>query len=191
MDDTESIGSRSSPVGWVMTRLSNIAKPKGPLRRQAVFKAFAAIATLCPEAVFPDHLEDMLEPLHRVDLETVNDVERPSLLSGQNNRRRDSSLADGESIPAEAVLARDVLRLLEDKCAAPEVFLRAFAAVKTKAREKKEQRKMEISSEAVRDPQAAAKRRQNRTEQGKQRKKRRVDERRQKRGGVARRRHMD
>ena len=191
-EDSEKSDDNNNPVGWAMKRLSSIAKPKGPLRRQAVFKAFAAFATVCPEVVFPTHLELMLEPLYRVDIETVNDVERPALLSAQQHNRykRRSSEPEGESIPAESVLARDVLRLLEDACEAQEDFLPAYAAVKTRAREKKEQRKLEISSEAVRDPQAAAKRRQKRTEQGKQRKKRRVDERRVKRGGVARRHHV-
>lgn len=177
------------PVGWVMKRLSNVARPRGPIRRQAVFKAFAAFATVCPAVVFPTHLEAMLEPLHRVDIETVNDVERPSL--GQSDRRRRSEPSTGSSLPAEAILARDALRLLEDQCEPPEVFLTALAVVKTRAREKKEARQLEITSEAVRDPKAAAKRRQEKNERGKQRKKRRVDEHRQHRGGVARRRYDD
>ena len=178
-----------NPVGWVMKRLSNIAKPKGPLRRQAIFKAFAAFATVCPTVVFPAHLESMLEPLHRVDVETENDVERAALLSSQKDRRRRKT-GEAEPLPAEAVLARDVLRLLEDQCEFQEDFLTAYAAVKTRAREKKDQRKLEISSEAMRDPRAAAKRRQKQKEHGKQRKRRRVDEQRLKRGGVARRQHV-
>jgi hypothetical protein len=172
-----------NPVGWVLQRLSGMAKPKGQKRRQAVFKAFGAFASVCPEVVFP-HLELMLEPLHRVDTETANDVENPSALSKQyqKNRRKGT---EPEAIPAEATLARDVLRLLEDKCQPPDLFLTTYAAVKTKANEKKENRKIMVQSEAIRDPQAAAKHRQRKNEQEKQRKKRRVEDRRTERGGAA------
>ena len=188
-DNSDTSEDGHNPVGWVMKRLSNIAKLKGPLRRQSVFKAFAAFATVCPDVVFPAHLESMLEPLHRVDVETENDVERAALMSSQQDRRRRKT-GEAEPLPAEAVLARDALRLLEDKCDSQEDFLSAYAAVKTRAREKKDQRKLEIESEAIRDPQAAAKRRQKRNEHGKQRKRRRVDEKRLKRGGVVRRQHV-
>jgi U3 small nucleolar RNA-associated protein 20 len=148
-----------NPVGWVMQRLSSMAKPKGPRRRQAVFKAFAAFTTLCSEVAFR-HMELMIEPLHRVDIETANDVERPSLTLQKNHAKK----ADGESISREATLAREVLQLLEEKCDPPDEFLRAYAVVKNRAREKKESRKILIRAQAIRDPQAAAKRRQEKNE---------------------------
>jgi U3 small nucleolar RNA-associated protein 20 len=180
--NTQESGS-PNPVGWVLQRLSGMAQPKGQKRRQAVFKAFGAFASVCPEVVFP-HLELMLEPLHRVDTETVNDVENPSALSKQyqKNRRKGT---EAEALPADAVLARDVLRLLEDKCQPPDLFLTTYATVKTKANEKKESRKLMTQSEAISDPQAAAKRRQRKNEQEKKRKKRRVEDRRTERGGAA------
>ena len=185
-DDQKTTGN---PVGWVMKRLSSIAKPKGPKRRQAVFKAFAALATNCPKIV-TEHMELMLEPLHRVDLETANDVEKPSLTS--SSRGKPSTNNGEEGIPEEAVMARDVLHLLEEKSDPPDEFLRAYAAVKTRARERKEQRKLLIKSEAVRDPQAAAKRRQQNNEKEKKRRKRRVEDRRRERGATAKRsRHLD
>ncbi|CAB9504964.1 processome component 20 homolog [Seminavis robusta] len=184
-DQGDAPSESQNPVGWVMKRLSGMAKPKGPKRRQAVFKAFGAFATVCPDVVFP-HLELMLEPLHRVDTETANDAENPSVLTKQHQRNRRKG-TEPEAIPAEASLARDVLRVLEDKCDPADIFLTTYAAVKTKAREKKESRKLMIQSEAIRDPQSAAKRRRKKNEREQQRKKRKVEDRRQKhgRGGTA------
>lgn len=188
-DDEEFNEETSNPVGWVMKRISSMARPRGPKRRQSVFKAFGAFATKCPDVVFPQHLEFMIEPLHRVDVETVNDAERPQIVS----QRRRGPAPEGEGIPEEASLARDVLRLLEEKCDSPDAFLRAYATVKTRARERKENRKLELKSEAVRDPAAAAKRRQDKNEKEKKRKKRRVEDRRRERGalGKGRRRYAD
>ena len=76
------------------------------------------------------------------------------------------------------------MRLLEEKCEPSDAFLAAYAAVKTRAREKKESRKLELKSEAVRDPAAAAKRRQDKNEREKKRKKRRVEDRRRERGAL-------
>lgn len=186
-DDVDNDGEEDAyknatkPVAWVMTRLSNIAKPGGTKRRQAVFKAFAALTVHCGHVVFP-YMELMLAPLHRADIEATNSSTKTPSSSFQTGPNSDPS--------AEATLARDVLHLLEEKCEPPEEFVRAYAAVKARAREKKEARKMLEKSEAIRDPQTAAKRRQEKQVKQKNRRKRRVEERRFQRGGQAKRRHL-
>jgi U3 small nucleolar RNA-associated protein 20 len=172
---------RHDPVLWLMTRLSNIAKPKGNKRREAVFKCFAAFIALHPKIVFL-HLELMLEPLHRVSVEASNVLDNPAVAHKPNQV--------SEVISAQASLARDVLQLLEESCGSTEEFLRAYAVVKTRARDKKDQRKTAEKAEAVRDPQAATKRKTLKHDQDKKRHKRRVEEKRRGRGAVAKRRNM-
>ena len=161
------------PALWVFTRLSNIARPKGTKRRQAVFKCFAAFASFCGDWVF-DYLELLLEPLHRTESETRNELELPSLIY--------KARPTNDTVSEEAKLAKDVLHLLEELCENQEGFLKAYAAVKTRAREKKEKRKLESRTEAVVDPQNAAKQRIQKQEREKKRRKRRVEERRMGRG---------
>lgn len=163
------------PVLWVITRLSNIARPKGTKRRQAVFKCFAAFASYCGNIIF-DYLDLMLEPLHRTESETRNELEAP-LLFGRARPANDS-------VSQEAQLAKDVLHLLEETCGDEhhEDFMKAYAAVKMRAREKKEKRRLESKTEAVLDPQNAAKERILKQDREKKRRKRRVEESRMGRG---------
>jgi len=159
------------PVRWLMTRLSNIAKARGSRRREAIFKCFAAFASSCDPAIIIPHLELMLEPLNRTLVEISSKVE-------QSQRRRANNGAD------EAELPKEVMQLLEDQCGT-EPFLGALAAVKSKAREKREKRKQEVAAEAVHDPAAAAQRKIRKQAHEKNRRKRRVEESRAMRGGYA------
>lgn len=163
------------PVNWLMRRLSQIAKPKGTKRRLAIFKCFAAFASLHNEIVAP-YMELILEPLYRANLEASNELENPSVSHKQH--------AGSIEVTTEASLARDVLQLVEESCDSPEDFLKAYAAVKTRARDKKERRKAEEKAEAVNDPMAAAQRKMKKQQHEKQRKKRRVEERRRDRGAT-------
>jgi len=173
--DDENAGSggdkRRDPVTWLITRLSNIAKKRGSLRREAIFKCFAAFATVCDSNIICSHLELILEPLNRVIVETESRDERVT----NANRRSD---AFGVS-PAD--LPKEVLQLLEDKCGTEE-FMSALTSVKSKAREKRDTRKQKVAVEAVKDPEAAAKRRIVKQVTEKERKKRRVEERKVGRG---------
>ena len=166
------------PVTWVMRRLSQVAKPKGRQRRMAVFKCFAAFATQHPTLMVP-FMELMLEPLHRSSIEASNELENPSTAHKEGS----------EEVVTESSLARDVLQLLEETCETPEDFLKAYANVKTRARDKKEQRKAQEKAEAVNDPMAAAQRKIQKQQREKQRKKRRVEERRRGRGATKKRRN--
>jgi len=173
-----------NPVLWLIRRLSQVAKAKGKMRRMAVFKCFAAFTSKHTEIVAP-HLEVMLEPLNRSSTEASNEAEVEV----------DSSMAlDGGDtevvISTESSLARDVIQLIEETAADATEFLKAYAAVKTRAQEKKDERKSEAKAEAIRDPKAFAEKKIKKHQLEKQRKKRRVDDRRRDRGGKAKRRHM-
>lgn len=173
------------PMNWVLRRLSQIAKPKGRRRRMAVYKAFAAFCTNHPDIVQP-HYELLLEPLHRSNIEATNELENPNVLHKAHHE------ASSEAVLTEATLARDVLQLIEESCAeAPEKFLQAYAAVKSRARDKKDQRKTQAKAEAVQDPMAAAQRKIKKQVREKHRKKRRVEDRRRDRGAQKKRRSTD
>lgn len=187
-DDAE---SNRNPVQWVVMRLSNIAKRKGHKRRSAVYKCFAAFATYCMSAVEP-HLQLLLEPLYRSEIETQNELELATkLLSNQHHNQKKQNNPSNNELADEAQLAKDVIFLLEERCASHDAFLSAYAAVKASALEKREQRKLAIKTEVVTDPQAAAKRRIHKQEQEKNRRKRRVDERRKGRGSSKKQRFTD
>jgi hypothetical protein len=83
------------------------------------------------------------------------------------------------------------MHILEEHCDSQDTFLGSYAAVKTKARDKKDRRKLEEKTQAIVDPEGAAKRRILKQEGEKKRRKRRVDEHRVLRGGVAKRRHIE
>jgi U3 small nucleolar RNA-associated protein 20 len=186
---------KQGPVYWLLRRLSQIVRNKGSKRRIAVFKCYAAFVANNYEVVAP-YLELMLEGLHRSATEAKNEIELQSL---STKRKTPTSVFGIAAIAStvvnptsqEAVVptteyctAEDVLKLIEDSCTSPEQFLIAYAAVKRRARDKKEKRKVEEKAEAVLDPQAAAVRKIKKQERSKERKKRKSDEHRRDRGGA-------
>ncbi len=84
-------------------------------------------------------------------------------------------------------MPKDVLQILEDTCGT-EPFVAAFAEVNRKAREKRDRRKQDIASEAVRDPAAAAQRKIMKHVREKNRKKRTIEDKRSQRGSSKKRR---
>jgi len=172
-----------NPVTWLMARLSNVAKPKGGKRREAIFKCFAAFITAGGVDLVMPYLELILEPLHRSITESDTLME-----SMKNSSSRRKQLVEESE---EATLAKDVLHILEESCGdESEAFLRAYGAVKSRAKEKREHRKKQIAIEAVVDPQASAVRKIKKNEQEKRRRKRKVEKYRQNRGGKAKRQHL-
>jgi U3 small nucleolar RNA-associated protein 20 len=168
-----------NPVTWLMARLSNMAKPRGSKRRQGIFKCFAAFVTV--GALVMPYLELMLEPLHR------SITESDQIMNSVKHSSSHHPMEESE----EAALAKDVLQVLEESCGdETEAFLRAYGAVKTRARKKREERKKLVATETVRDPEAAAMRKAMKHDQEKRRRKRKVEERRYSRGGRAKRRHV-
>ena len=158
------------PCLWVITRLSNIAKPKGNRRRASIF---AALCTSCNSEHLTSYLELMIDPIDRAIREATNK------LGSDEQPEHDARIA----------LPKDVLQILEDTCGT-EPFIQAFAEVNRKAREKRDRRKQEIASEAVHNPVAAAQRKIMKHVREKERRKRSVDDRRSQRGGVKKRRHV-
>lgn len=160
------------PCLWVMTRLSNIAKPRGVRRRESIFKCFAALCTMSnPEHLIP-YLELMIDPIDRAIRDAANS------LNPDDETENDPYVA----------LPKDVLQVLEDRCGTEE-FLRAYAEVNRRVREKRDRRKQEIASEAVHDPTAAAQRKIQKHLREKERRKRKVDGRRAMRGASNKRRN--
>jgi len=172
---------RQDPLLWLFTRLANISKEKGIMRRSAVFNCFASIVTTlskeddekkrCFNTITP-YLEVLLEALHRA----VSEVE--AAVANTVIRLRSSTTS---SVPSASDLPKEVMNLLEEKCGT-EAFLAAYSSVKMKAREKKMARKQQVLSEAVRDPKEAAKRKILKQSKEKERKKRKIQERKASRG---------
>ena len=202
VDKDRAVGEKKTdPALWLVTRLSNIARPRGTKRRQAVFKCFAAFATFAADIVFQyqqqdeeqqqqrhQYLELMLAPLHRAAVE--HESQHGSSLAMSLSATKKTSIKEESN--DEVQLVQDVLHLLEEK--APDnsaAFVSAYAAVKKRAANRKEQRKSAEKVEYTTNPLKAAQRRVEKQEREKKRRKRRVDERRKLRGGVAKRRHVD
>jgi U3 small nucleolar RNA-associated protein 20 len=173
--------STPNPVQWIITRLSNLARLKGTKRRQSIFKCFAAFITLIPsrEILYP-HLEKMIEPLYRVEVETKNDSGNGGATTNYlmllSNRSTDEMSEEGQ-------VAKDVMQLLESHCESNEMFLQAYMNVQNRFKARKEQRKSEIQIQVVTNPSFAAQRRVDKQIREKHRRQRRVQERRTQRGG--------
>jgi len=169
----EDSSNKQNPLKWLLTRLSNLSKHKGTLRRQAVYKCFAAIVhTNCdnPSVIIP-YLELMLEPLNRSFAEA----------EGTKDSKGDIKYSD------ESDLAREVLGLLEESCG--DDYLLTLAKVKEKARHKRDLRKDQQKAIVV-DQMTQAKNKIQKQIREKNRRKRRVQERRDERGGNRKRRHI-
>lgn len=172
-EDEDLTTKTRDPCLWVMARLSNIAKAKGDRRRDSVFKCFAALCTTCDDPKhFSSFLELMIDPIDRAIREATNK------LGPDDQAENDPQIA----------LPKDVLQILEDTCGT-EQFIKAYAEVNRKVREKRDKRKQEMASEAVHDPAAAAQRKIKKQMREKERKKRRVDDRKSMRGSLKKRRH--
>lgn len=171
--DEEDVIKSKDPCLWVLTRLSNIAKPVGDRRRESIFKCFAALCTSsCDPKHFSTYLELIIDPIDRAIREATNKL----------------GTDDQADTDPQISLSKDVLQILEDTCGT-EPFIKAYAEVNRKAREKRDKRKQELASEAVHDPVAAAQRKLKKQLREKDRRKRRVDDRRTGRGATKKRRH--
>ena len=149
-----------NPCKWIMSRLSNIAKPKhGPKRRESIFKCYAALCASCTSEQLTPYLRLMITSLDRAIREETNN------LSSEEQQITHPSV----SFP------KDVLNLLENVCGT-EKFLEAYTEVNKIVREKKDKRKQDIAAETVHNPSLAAKRKIRKQQHEKDRKKRRVSE---------------
>jgi U3 small nucleolar RNA-associated protein 20 len=160
------------PVKWLLTRLANIARRKGTLRRKAIFKCFAALCHGGGAEMISPYLDVIIEPMHRAMIEAA----------GAKNH------LGTEKFSSESELAKEVLSMLEEGCDAD--YLPALAKVKLKARERRDQRKDDIAAEKISDPAAAAKKKIEKQISEKERRKRRVQGHRGDRGATAKRQHV-
>ena len=160
------------PVKWLLTRLSNVARRKGTLRRKAIFKCFAAICHGGGAEMISPYLDVVIEPLHRAIIEAA----------GAKNH------LGTEKFSSESELAKEVLSMLEERCDAD--YLPALAKVKVKFRERRDQRKDDMAAERIADPATAAKKKIEKQIAEKERRKRRVEGHRSGRGATAKRQHV-
>ena len=165
-EETDPNGKPKDPCLWLMARLSNIAKPRGKLRRESVFKCFAALCTSCEPDDLVRYLQLMIDPIDR----ELRDVA---------SKMRNKDVQD--KVPQDA-LPKEVLQLLEDTCGTDN-YIEAYAKVNRNARQKREKRKQDLAAEAIHDPVAAAQRKVNKGRREQERKRRRIDENRSSRGG--------
>lgn len=172
--EEESSEKLKNPCRWIMSRLSNIAKPKhGAKRRESIFKCYAALCASCkPEQLIP-FLRLIITSLDRAIREETNNLQSEELQA---------------SHPLIA-FPKDVLNLLENVCGT-EKFLEAYGEVNKQVREKKDKRKQDIAAEAVHNPSSAAKRKINKQLHEKERKKRRMNEIKLTRGAAKKKVHI-
>ncbi|OQR92919.1 U3 small nucleolar RNA-associated protein [Achlya hypogyna] len=131
--------SSSSPVAWLFTRLSFLARGYHcDLRKTTVYNFFAGVAVQEEPAFLETVLLQMLNPLYR---DTTAEEH------------------DGDDAAPTAVknVAREVLQLLEAKVESGP-FLAAYTHVQKKVTEFRERRKQKRKIEVVAEPEVAAKR---------------------------------
>ncbi len=175
-DDEEAKSDKGrDPVFWLLRRLSQITKSKGRKRRMTVFKCYAAFASSNFQIVAP-HLELMLEGLHRSSIEAKNEIQNQELSQKRSYSSMVSPNSETDVTETEYGFAEEVLGLIEESCESSTDFLNAYAEVKRRAYNKKQNRITERKAEAAQNPRAAAERRMKKQEQNKRRKKRRSEE---------------
>jgi U3 small nucleolar RNA-associated protein 20 len=180
-EDFASSNVPKKPLTWLFTRLSNSTKKRGRKRREAIFKCFAALATVCDSNIISEHLELILVALNR-ELSEISHLEEGSV---RKKRQPDAE------ITAMAELPNEILQLLENKCGT-DIFVKILAKVKSDTKERRDLRKQQMAAEAVHDPESAAKRRLEKQAKEKNRKKRRIGERKASRGVYTQKpRHLD
>ncbi|EQC41287.1 hypothetical protein SDRG_01262 [Saprolegnia diclina VS20] len=138
-EDDEEAKPTTTPVAWLFTRLSFLARGFDiALRKTSVYNFFAGVAVQEDAAFLETVLLQMLNPLYR-----------------------DTSADDVESDSAETKnvknVAREVLQLLESKVES-QPFLTTYTHVQKKVTEFRDRRKLKRKIEVVADPEVAAKR---------------------------------
>lgn len=132
-----------TPVGWLLTRLSYLARAVSGANavRVAIFKLFAALVTAHDAAFAERYVLQMLNPLFRA-ASTIKEQASPS----------ESSL-----------LAQEVLELVEAKIGAT-AFMDAYTFVQRKLAVFRATRREQRKRDLVNDPQRAAKRKMQKNE---------------------------
>ncbi|KAG1711435.1 hypothetical protein DVH05_008687 [Phytophthora capsici] len=168
--DEERTKSRT-PIGWLLTRLSYVARGSNCSSdvQAVVFKLFAALLHNHDTAFAEKYVVQMINPLYRAmnKLEELQTQQEQAMLQKQQNRnknRRSGSAPEPVTPPESALLAQEVLQLLEQKLGATP-FLEAYSFVQRKMAARRAARKLQRRTEAVSDPQRAAQRRMQKNEE--------------------------
>jgi U3 small nucleolar RNA-associated protein 20 len=172
-------GSKRNPVRWVLIRLCYLARQRNSFRRQFIYKIFAALTTYCADVVFP-YLECLLEPLHRTEVEAQHDEEQGN--SFGVHRPGTQGTADFASVTetTEVQLAKDVLRLIEDRCDDLSLggnkfdFIECYRGVKLRAQMRKARREAVRVAQAASNPEYRAERSAKKHRAEKERRKKRI-----------------
>ncbi|GMH64213.1 hypothetical protein TL16_g03915 [Triparma laevis f. inornata] len=136
---------------WLFNRLAGAAKKSSGGVRINIFKTFAGLLGVCDVS---QYLSLILGPLHRA-------ISEADAVNNETEENVD--------------FMKELLGLIEDKVGT-DVFMKAYADVRTKAKERRDARKSEIAIEKVVDPMAAAQRKERKKEAEIGRKKRRFEE---------------
>ncbi|KAG7381904.1 U3 snoRNP protein [Phytophthora pseudosyringae] len=169
--DEERAKSRT-PMGWLLTRLSYVARGSSCSNevQAVVFKLFAALLHSRDAAFAEKYVVQIINPLYRSTskLEELQARQEQVMLQ-QRQRNRNKNYRGGPTPepvtpPESALLAQEVLQLLEQKLGATS-FLEAYSFVQKKMAARRAARKLQRRTEAVSDPQRAAQRRMQKNEQ--------------------------
>ncbi|KAL3674801.1 hypothetical protein V7S43_000729 [Phytophthora oleae] len=160
-----------TPIGWLLTRLSYVARGSNCSNdvQAVVFKLFAALLHNHDAAFAEKYVVQMINPLYRAmsKLEELQAQQEQAMLQKQQNRNKNrrSGPAPEPVTPSEsALLAQEVLQLLEQKLGSTP-FLEAYSFVQRKMAARRAARKLQRRTEAVSDPQRAAQRRMQKNEE--------------------------
>ncbi|ETM34075.1 hypothetical protein L914_18760 [Phytophthora nicotianae] len=160
-----------TPMGWLLTRLSYVARGSSCSNevQSVIFKLFAALLHNHDAAFAEKYVVQFINPLYRATskLEELQAQQEYLMLQRQQNRnknRKSGSAPEPVTPPESALLAQEVLQLLEQKLGATP-FLEAYSFVQRKMAARRAARKLQRRTEAVSDPQRAAQRRMQKNEQ--------------------------
>ncbi|TDH68660.1 hypothetical protein CCR75_007476 [Bremia lactucae] len=159
-----------TPTGWLLTRLSYIARDTtcSDEVQTVVFKLFAALLHSHDGIFAQKYVVQIINPLYRSirKREEVLVQQEQAMLQRQQHyckNRRSSSAKEPVAPPESAILAQEVLQLLEQKLGAT-AFLEAYSFVQKKMAVRRASRKLQRRTEAVSDPKRAAQRRLQKNE---------------------------
>lgn len=157
-----------TPIGWLLTRLSYMARSLSlsDVVQIVVFKVFAALLHSHDAAFAQMYVVQMINPLYRATsrLEELQAQHEQAMLQRQQKHRKNSPAPEPVTPPESALLAQEIMQLLENKLGSTS-FLEAYSFVQRKMAARRAARKLQLRTEAVSDPQRAAQRRIHKNEQ--------------------------
>ncbi|KAJ0399024.1 hypothetical protein ATCC90586_000493 [Pythium insidiosum] len=146
-----------TPLGWVLTRLSFVARGASDLLQSTIYKFFAAFIHANDAAVVQRYVLHMVNPLLRAASALQKDAAVASAQSMVQQSSRGAKTAAPAEPPASALLAQEVMERLEQKIGAT-AFLEAYTFVQKRLAVFRATRREKRKRELVNDPELAAKR---------------------------------